>query len=812
MEPTPTTSGLSAPEPGPPETESSHMFASRAAVTPSVSATETAWLESVSRLSGALWWITSQRGLVAGQQALSAFTGLPEDSLLGAGWLDAIAPPDRSAAREQWDTLNASAASVETSWRFVRPHGQPAAWLTVGHQPLPVVSGAEPHTLWFGRPTTRARATDGAGRLGALFEQSAQGILMLDAKGAPLRANQAALRMLGLSLEQARGAAPLPPGWRCEREDGTRVVEPFRALSEAVLALTTVGETGVARSTEEAGGYSRLFWQVIADGWSASRWLSLTCTPVARPHSMSRNRALVFIADVSDRVRRRKAIQSLAAVSSEELNSLRAALDRITDAFVVLDYEGRFTYLNARAHEQFAMDDEPLVGKRFWEAFPSLTGSEIEAEYHRILREQTPSVMETRMGADSWYEVRSYPGRDGISTYIRDITSERRARADLDAALAHAGEARAEAEARAQQLDAVFEAVGDGMLVFNANGAAVDANQAMRDLVAMLGGELSLPAPAPQLDALLIRNEPGVSERAPSVEQALRRVLAGESLTGARTVDLALRAADGADLYLNISGAPIRASDGRIVGAVASLRDVTAKRQTERERNRTLSLVAHELRTPLTAIKLSIDLTLRRTQKQLEADPTTLGVAISSCLQLERMVNDLVDTARAEREQMALNFERCDAVTLASQAVAEQQATTQKVITLAAPMSPLPIIVDAARMRQVLSNLLSNAVKYSPPETSVALAVEQRDDHAWFGVSDGGPGVPAEASARLFEAFYRAPDVVSQTGPNVGLGLGLFLCKRIVDLHNGKIGQANLPQGGSLFWFSVPLAPPSESE
>ena len=430
-----------------------------------------------------------------------------------------------------------------------------------------------------------------------------------------------------------------------------------------------------------------------------------------------------------------------------------------------------------------------------------------------MLREQEPSMLETRIGADSWYELRSYPGPDGISTYIRDISAERRARTDLDAALQRAREARADAETHAQQHNAVFEAVGDGMLVFGADGAALSANQALRDLIASLGGgDLTLPLSADQLDALFSRYEPAAGERPSSVAQALRRILAGESLTGARTIDLALRAADGREHYLNISGAPIRASDGRILGAVESLRDVTAKREAERERNRTLSLVAHELRTPLTAIKLSIDLTLRRTQKHLETDPATLDVAISSCLQLERMVNDLVDVARAEREQMALSFTRCDAVALAAQAIAEQQATTPKTMTLATPTEPLPINADAARMRQVLSNLLSNAVKYSPPDTSVALVVERRGDDVWFGVSDAGPGVPAEAAARLFEAFYRAPDVVSQTGQNVGLGLGLFLCKRIVDLHHGEIGQRNLPEGGSLFWFSVPLAPPEEGE
>ncbi|HET9110044.1 MAG TPA: HAMP domain-containing sensor histidine kinase, partial [Ktedonobacterales bacterium] len=220
----------------------------------------------------------------------------------------------------------------------------------------------------------------------------------------------------------------------------------------------------------------------------------------------------------------------------------------------------------------------------------------------------------------------------------------------------------------------------------------------------------------------------------------------------------------------------------------------------------TLSLVAHELRTPLTAIKLSLDLSLRRLQRRIPLDPSAFTVALTSCLQLERMVTDLVDASRADNKQMALSLALCDGRELAAQAISEQQATTDREITLETTAAPAPILADAARIRQVLSNLISNAIKYSPPETRVTLRVETREGSALFGVRDEGLGVRPDAIPHLFEAFYRAPDVVSLTGPNVGLGLGLYLCKRIVDLHGGQIGMRNRPEGGSLFWFSIPLA------
>lgn len=775
-------------EPTTPSCQPAQSHDSTAALDQISLATAEMWMDMAARLTGSIWWLTDRDGLVAGQHSLGAYTGLPEAALLGAGWLAAIAPADRGAMSEQWRASLQSDASTETACRFLRPGGT-SMWLSVRSQRAPVAPGDPSQRLWVATQTAHERAVSTIGSYRALFGQTEQGVILIDEQGQPLRANASGLQMLGLSFEQAQGADALPAGWRITREDGAALEAPFRGLAEA-----TAG-----------GQVAYQFWQVRADDWPISRWLSVTASPAMRSSARSRRRTMLFLTDMSDKVRRREAIQSLAEKSAGELASLRGALDRMTDAFVVLDYDGRFTYANARAREQLAFEGEEHLGRRFWEVFPSLSGSELEAEYHHILREQRPRSAEMLVGADSWYEFRAYPSADGISVYIRDITSEKRTVAELDAALARERDARAEAEDRAQQLDTVIEAVGDGMIVFGADGTALRANQAMRALVASLGERLSLPMPGASFSTLLGRFETQMDGQESSVEAPLWRILNGESLTGDRTVDLTLHAPDGRDIHLNISGAPIRGSDGGIQGAVESLRDVTAKREAEQERSRTLSLVAHELRTPLTAIKLAIDLTLRRAKAGLSVDPATLDVATSSCLQLERMVNDLVDAARSEREKMALELVRCDLGELAAQAITEQQATTNKPILFDPLQSPLSVVADPARIRQVLSNLISNAIKYSPPDAPVELRVEARDGSAWVGVSDRGQGVPAEAVPHLFEAFYRAPDVVSQTGPNVGLGLGLYLCKRFIDLHGGQIGIQNRPNGGSVFWFTLPL-------
>jgi PAS domain S-box-containing protein len=498
----------------------------------------------------------------------------------------------------------------------------------------------------------------------------------------------------------------------------------------------------------------------------------------------------------------------VAEQSTGELTALRAALDRMTDAFVVLDYSGRFTYVNARAREQFAPDGEPMLGRPFWEVFPTLVGSPMELEFQRVMHDPTPGTIETEVADGLWLEVRSYPAHDGISVYIRDVSEQRRTMAELDAALARERDAHGEAEGRAQQLDTIFEAVSDALVVFGADRSALRANRAMRGLMVLLGEQLSLPMTGADFDAQTRRFAADEEGQASMTGRPLRRILKGESLTGEQTIDLVVRTPTERQLHLNLSGAPIRGSDGAIVGAVESLRDVTANREAEQERSKTLSLVAHELRTPLTAIKLSLDLSLRRLQRHIPIEPSAFTVALTSCMQLERMVTDLVDAARADRQKMVMTPAHCDACEIAAQAVAEQQTTTQRAIVVATPLTPAPIFADATRIRQVLSNLLSNALKYSPQESSVKLQVEIRDESVWFGVYDEGLGVGEDAIPHLFEAFYRAPNAGSLSEPNVGLGLGLYLCKRIVDLHGGQIGMQNRFGGGSLFWFSIPLTQP----
>ncbi len=462
-------------------------------------------------------------------------------------------------------------------------------------------------------PVRRSRATGSLTIYRSLFERATLGMVMVDARGSPIRANAAALQLLSLTLPQVCGDEPPPAGWRVESEDGKLLSEPFRAL------------VGAAADQDVAP-----LWHVLSTGADGERWLHVTASPVHHAQRSAHAHTLISLTDVTERMRQRQALVSVAEQSTGELAALRAALDRMTDAFVVLDYSGRFTYVNARAREQFAPAGEQMLGRPFWEVFPILVGTPMELEFQRVTHDPTPGTIETEVAEGLWLEVRSYPAHDGISVYIRDISEHKRTVAELDAALAREREAHGEAEDRAQQLDTIFEAVSDALVVFGADGTALRANRAMRGLMALLGERLSLPMSAADFDAQMRRFSTDNAGQPSMAGHPLQRILKGESLTGEQTLDLVVRTPAERTLHLNVSGAPIRGSDGAIVGAVESLRDVTANREAEQERSQTLSMVAHELRTPLTAIKLSLDLSLRRVQRHIPIEPSAFRVALTS--------------------------------------------------------------------------------------------------------------------------------------------------------------------------------------
>ncbi len=247
-----------------------------------------------------------------------------------------------------------------------------------------------------------------------------------------------------------------------------------------------------------------------------------------------------------------------------------------------------------------------------------------------------------------------------------------------------------------------------------------------------------------------------------------------------------------------------------------------ALREAKRRMDEFLSIASHELKTPLTSIRTSIQLLQRRTRAQQEAETRNaadevrrlrsfeelLARADRQAGQLNRLVDDLLDVSRIQTGKLELYLEPADLAEIVRETVQQHAALVPRRVLhlLLDPELTAPIMADPDRIGQVLSNYLTNALKYSAEKEPVEIGLEVQKQRARVWVRDCGLGLPLDEQEHIWERFHRAKDVKVQSGSGVGLGIGLFISRTIIEMHHGQVGVQSTPGQGSTFWFSLPLA------
>jgi signal transduction histidine kinase len=260
-----------------------------------------------------------------------------------------------------------------------------------------------------------------------------------------------------------------------------------------------------------------------------------------------------------------------------------------------------------------------------------------------------------------------------------------------------------------------------------------------------------------------------------------------------------------AERVLESLSSPVVDEDGQILGVVKLLRDVTTERKLEEVRRQFVSFITHELRTPLTSIAGFLWLVLRGHAGPLtEAQGHQLEIAHRQVKVLEGLVGSLLDLSAIEAGRLDLDRQPFDLVPLVADTVEllRPQADARKVAVRVAP-SDAPVVVDADRGRigQVLTNLVANAIKYTAPGGPVTVRASSDGREVLVEVADQGGGIPAAELPRLFDPYYRASAVAASSR---GSGLGLTICKGIVDAHGGRIWAESGEGEGSRFLFTIP--------
>jgi signal transduction histidine kinase len=255
----------------------------------------------------------------------------------------------------------------------------------------------------------------------------------------------------------------------------------------------------------------------------------------------------------------------------------------------------------------------------------------------------------------------------------------------------------------------------------------------------------------------------------------------------------------------------IHTSEEAEPAAIVVHQDVTALKEAERIKDEFIGVAAHELRTPLAVLKGFAQTLIMQTARgkgpeladwQLEA----LQGIDQATLRLVELTEDLLDVTRLQAGRLTLHLEPADLVALVQRVVTRLQMTTEKhTIRIRTPVEHLIVDVDPRRMEQVLSNLLGNAMKYSPEGGKIEIAIRKEvETHmALLKVCDHGIGIPAHQQSLIFGRFARADNARSHSIG--GTGLGLYLCRELVERHGGRIWFESTEGQGSIFFIALPL-------
>jgi signal transduction histidine kinase len=388
------------------------------------------------------------------------------------------------------------------------------------------------------------------------------------------------------------------------------------------------------------------------------------------------------------------------------------------------------------------------------------------------------------MNADAEYDRAQLELAEGLVGLMG--AAARNARLHETAQAEAAARARAEATAAEREHAArVLEAVGDGVFLLDDKGLIRFWNHAA-ELVTRKNGDDAWGRPAGEVFGRW--------------DRLAAQIPVSEGSAAARPVTLPVDV-DGRELWLSFVAVRSPA------GVVYAFRDLTLERRLDEAKSEFVATVSHELRTPMTAV-LGAAKTLMR--DDIELDPERrrqlLEMIGAQGTRLTKIAEDLLIASRLDRDELRLDRDPVDMGDLVRTAVEHMRESLPEAISLtaSAESNGANALGDRSRIEQVLVNLIDNAIKYSPHGGEVSVSTAASPDGVRVEVRDTGIGIPAGEQASIFEKFYRGSFDGHAVG--AGTGLGLYICRELVQRMGGTIGVNSEPGAGSIFFFELPRA------
>lgn len=338
-----------------------------------------------------------------------------------------------------------------------------------------------------------------------------------------------------------------------------------------------------------------------------------------------------------------------------------------------------------------------------------------------------------------------------------------------------------------RRLQAVLDSIDDGLVIFDNQGRIEHANPvAIRQLF------VSNDPHGKRIDEILSDVD---------VQEAVEKALLGEVQDEAMP-DLVVDVA-GESRLLAWSLYPVTHPGGHSVGAVLVVRDVTEQRAFERVRSEFVLRASHELRTPVTGMQMAFSLLRERLDFPAESREADLIQTVDEEMsRLVLLINDLLNFSRYQTGMQKLELASCDLVDLLTQAQQRfiPKGEARRVSLQLELGDELPRLqLDRLQIERVIDNLLENALRHSSEGGQIHLQARRQGDRVLIAVEDNGEGIPFSQQGRIFEPFVQ---VGRKKG---GAGLGLALCKEIIQLHGGRIAVRSQPGQGARFYMLLPV-------
>lgn len=518
-------------------------------------------------------------------------------------------------------------------------------------------------------------------------------------------------------------------------------------------------------------------------------WLRLTAEAV-RDGSGDIVRMQGAVQDITER---KRTAERLLALNHQ----LTTTFESITDGFVTVDRDLRFTYVNGEAERRSGLGRADLLGKSLAELFPTFPDSEFRREFDRALIQQTAGSVEAYSPTfGRWLNVAVFPSAQGLALYIRDVSASKKAQQELVLS-----------EERYRLL---FETSADGIVKVEADGTVVRANRAACEMFGRT---------EEQMQKLLSRQLVWPDD------QRLEALISQRLQRGGGQGELTMVRADGSTFEAEVSTSTYRNSEGQSFVNIV-IRDATERirlRQTllvlneelaDQVRQRTRELeaanselrsfarsLAHDLRQPIAATKsfgFAVDMSLakndvekaRQYASRINETAQWMGSYVEALLALTRV------------SQAVLAIEDVDLSELASALVNELECQHPGRHALVEVQPGLHARGDRTLLRLLLQNLLGNAWKFTARKEVARISFAAQpsvDGELVYSVEDNGAGFDMNQAERLFETFQR----FHKAGEFPGTGIGLANAHRIVVKHGGRIWAESRPDQGARFFFTL---------